>query len=120
MKELKHYTTEELKKPVYELISLTSIELGLRTDAKTMVALSKIFTNDLIVENRFNRLTFNQIKDAFRQGVRFGNFEPFLNIRTFYRWIRSHKKVIDNATYMTENLKQKNVPFYQPKLNLLK
>ena len=60
-------------------------------------------------------LTFEQIDDAFRQGVRFGDFEPFLNIRTFYRWINAHKKVINDATYQVRTMGKdpKEVPFYQ-------
>ena len=61
-------------------------------------------------------MTFNQISDAFRLGVRFGKDEPFLNIRTFYKWVYSHKKVIDDATYQVETLGQKNVPYYQEPL----
>ena len=68
-------------------------------------------------------MTFNQIQDAFRLGVRFGDFEPFINIRTFYKWVYAHKKTrIDEATYQVEKLKmpKDQVPFYQEPLRLLK
>jgi hypothetical protein len=68
-------------------------------------------------------MTFNQIQDAFRLGVRFGDFEPFINIRTFYKWVYLHKKTrIDEATYQVEKLKmpKDQVPFYQEPLRLLK
>ena len=120
MKTLNTENLEELTKKVLDLIALTSIEIGHRTDAKTLASLSKIFATDLIQERRFGNMTFNQIKDAFRLGVRFGKDEPFLNIRTFYKWTYAHKKTIDDATYQTENLKQKNVPYYQPQIKLLK
>ena len=123
MKEIKDENIENLKDKVYELINLTSIEIGHRTDGKTMASLAKIFTNDLITENRFKRLTFNQIQDAFRIGVRFGKDEPFLNIRTFYKWVYSHKKErIDNAYYQVHTLGQnpKEVKYYQEPIKLLK
>ena len=120
MKPLKQENIEELKEKVYKLISQTSIEIGHKTDGKTMAALSKIFATDLIQEKRFGNMTFNQIEDAFHQGVRFGKDEPFLNIRTFYKWVYAHKHVIDDATYQTETLKQKNVPYYQEPIKLLK
>ena len=120
MKQLSQENIEELTKKIYDLVAKTSIELGHRTDAKTMASLSKILAEDLIRENRFKKLTFNQIETAFHIGVRFSDFEPFLNIRTFYRWIISHKKTIDNATYQTETLNQKNVPYYQEPIKLLK
>tara|TARA_R110001583_G_scaffold191607_1_gene357160 strand:+ start:212 stop:574 length:363 start_codon:yes stop_codon:yes gene_type:complete len=120
MKPLYQEDLKELTEKVLDLLALTSVEIGHRTDAKTLASLSKIFATDLIREKRFGKITFNQIKDAFRQGVRFGKDEPFLNIRTFYKWVYEHKKVIDDATYQTEILKQKNVPFYQPQIKLLK
>ena len=122
MKALKDYNLKELTNKVYDLVSLTSVEIGHRTDGKTMATLSKIFANDLIIENRFNGLTFNQIADAFRLGVRFGKDEPFLNIKTFYRWVISHKKTISDAEYKVRTLNQdpKQVPYYQEPIKLLK
>ena len=113
MKTLYQEEIKELTEKVLDLIATTSVEIGHKTDAQTMASLSKIFATDLIREKRFGRMTFNQVVDAFRQGVRFAEFEPFLNIRTFYKWTYAHKKVVDNATYQTETLNQKNVPFYQ-------
>jgi hypothetical protein len=120
MKPLKQENLQELTQKVLDLVSLTSIEIGHRTDAKTLASLSKIFATDLIQEKRFGKMTFNQIQDAFRLGVRFGKDEPFLNIRTFYKWTYAHKKVIDDAYYQTHTLKQKNVPYYQEPIKLLK
>ena len=104
-----------MKSQCYELIARTSIELGLRTDGKTMASLAKILAEDLKSERRFKYLTFDQIQEAFRIGVRFGDFEPFLNIRTFYKWIIAHKKKIDNATYEVRTLGKdpEKVPFYK-------
>ena len=104
-----------MKEKCYELIARTSIELGLKTDGKTMASLSKILAEDLANERRFGSLSFNQIDDAFRQGVRFGDFEPFLNIRTFYKWTYSHKKTISDAEYQVRTLGKdpKEVPYYQ-------
>tara|TARA_R110000824_G_scaffold294696_2_gene483091 strand:- start:254 stop:622 length:369 start_codon:yes stop_codon:yes gene_type:complete len=122
MKALKDYNLKELTNKVYDLVSLTSVEIGHRTDGKTMAALSKILANDLIIEKRFGNLTFNQVKDAFRIGVRFGKDEPFLNIRTFYKWIYSHKKTIDDAYHQvhTLNKPKESVLYYQPPIKLLK
>ena len=113
MKHLSQENVQELIEKVYDLVAKTSIELGHKTDGKTMAALSKILAEDLIREKRFGRMTFNQIEEAFYQGVRFADFDPFLNIRTFYKWIIAHKKIINDARYQTETLGQKNVPFYQ-------
>ena len=122
MKQLKDYNVKDLSVKVLDLVAKTSVEIGHKTDRQTLATLSKIFANDLITENRFNRLTFNQIQDAFRIGVRFGKDEPFLNIRTFYKWVYSHKKTIDNAYYEvhTLNKPKEKVLYYQEPIKLLK
>lgn len=120
MKTIENENLKELTEKVLDLIAKTSVEIGHKTDSETMATLSKIFATDLKQEKRFKNLTFNQVEDAFRQGVRFGQQEPFLNIRTFYRWTYAHKKVIDDAYYQVHTLGQKNVPFYQEPIKLLK
>ena len=122
MKQIKEYNLKELTLKIYDLVSITSVEIGHKTDGKTMAALSKIFASDLIKENRFKNLYLYQIQDAFRLGVRFGKDEPFLNIRTFYKWCYSHKKLIDNAYYEVHTLGQpkENTLWYQEPLKMLK
>jgi|TARA_R110001592_G_scaffold352930_1_gene651387 hypothetical protein len=122
MKPLKQENLEDLIKKVYDLLTKTKIEIGHNTDGKTLAQLSRSFAEDLIQEKRFGNMTFNQIQDAFRQGVRFGKDEPFLNIRTFYKWVYAQKKEIDNAYYQVHRLGQpkEKVPFYQEPLKLLK
>ena len=121
MKPLKQENLEELIAKVYDLLNKTKIEIGHNTDGKTLAQLSRSFAQDLIQEKRFGNMTFNQIEDAFRLGVRFGKDEPFLNIRTFYKWVWAHKiERIDVATYQVEILKEKNVLYYQEPLKLLK
>ena len=122
MKSLKQENLIELTEKVYELIAKTSVEIGHRSDGKSMAALAKIFAADLIQEKRFGNMTWNQVLDAFHTGVRFAKDEPFLNIRTFYKWVYAHKKVIDDATYQVRTLGQpkEKTPFYQEPLKLLK
>jgi hypothetical protein len=121
MKTLQEENIKELTAKVLDLVAKTSVELGHRADAKTMASLSQIFAQDLQKENRFRRMTFNQIQDAFRLGVRFGKDEPFLNIRTFYKWVYAHKKVVDDAYYEVKTLGRapKTVPYYQEPVKLL-
>ena len=122
MKPLKQENLKELTIRVLDLISKTGVEIGHKTDPQTLASLSKIFANDLIVEKRFGNMTFNQVVDAFRLGVRFGKDEPFLNIRTFYKWVYAHKKTIDNAYYEVKTLGKdpKGVMYYQEPLKLIK
>ena len=122
MKLLKNENLKELTEKVYDLLTTTKVEIGHNTDGKTLASLSKIFAADLIQEKRFGNMTWNQILDAFHIGVRFGKDEPFLNIRTFYKWVYAHKKVIDDATYQVRTLGNdpKKVRYYQEPLKLLK
>ena len=122
MKTLQEENFEELKVKVLDLIAKTSVELGHRADAKTMASLAKIFAEDLQKENWFRRMTFNQIEDAFHRGVRYAEFDPYLNIRTFFKFINAHKIVVDDARNKVEVLNQnpKQVPFYQEQLKQLK
>ena len=122
MKALKQENLEELKEKVYDLLTTTKIEIGHNTDGKTLASLSRVFAQDLIQEKRFGNMTFNQIEDAFRLGVRFGKDEPFLNIRTFYKWVNTHKEVINYAENQVREFKmpKDKVPYYQEPLKLLK
>ena len=122
MKTLKQENFEELKKKVYDLLNTTKVEIGHNTDGKTLASLSRIFAHDLMIEKRFGNMSFNQIEDAFHLGVRFGKDEPFLNIRTFYKWVYAQKKLVDNAYYEVHTLgkpKEKTL-WYQEPLKLLR
>ena len=122
MKTLQEENIKELTAKVLDLVAKTSVELGHRADGKTMGSLSQIFALDLQKENRFRRMTFNQIEEAFYIGVRYCEFEPFLNIKTFFRWIIEHKKKVNDAYYQVHTLNKNpnQVPFYQEPLKLLK
>ncbi len=119
---LKKEELKELTEKFLVLLAKTSVEIGHRQDAQTLASLSEIFASDLIQEKRFGNMTWNQIEDAFRLGVRFGKDEPFLNIRTFYKWVYTHKKVIDDATYQVRTLGNdpKQVRYYQEPIKLLR
>ena len=122
MKPLKQENLKELTEKVYDLLNTTKVEIGFNTDGKTLASLSKIFAQDLIQEKRFGNMTFNQIEDAFRLGVRFGKDEPFLNIRVFYKWVYAHKIICDEAEYEVRTLGKdpKTVLYYQEPLKMLK
>jgi len=119
---LKKEELQTLTEKVLDLLGKTSVEIGHRSDAQTLASLSKIFASDLIQEKRFGNMSWNQILDAFHIGVRFGKDEPFLNIRTFYKWVYAHKKVVDDATYQVRTLGQpkEKTPYYQEPIKLLR
>ena len=122
MKPLKQENLKELTEKVLDLVAKTAVEIGHKTDPQTMASLSKIFAADLIQEKRFGNMTFNQVQDAFRQGVRFGKDEPFLNIRTFYKWVYAQKKLVDNAYYEVHTLgkPKEQTLWYQEPVKILR
>lgn len=103
------------KNKLYDIISRTNIELGLKTDGKTLAGLTNIFYNDLQVDNRLSKLSIEDIDEAFRLGVRLDKKDSFLNIRTFYRWSLEHKKRINEAYYEVHTMgrKPEEVNYYK-------
>ena len=105
MKTLKDYNIKELTTKVY--------------DFKTIAGQSKFFAKDLQIKNSFKNLYLYQIRDAFYEGVRDEQEDRFikLNIPTYFRWVRKHKKRIDEAYYNVHTLNQnpKQVQYYDLK-----
>jgi hypothetical protein len=122
MKALQDYNIKELTEKVYDLISVTVIQLQKKTKGADMAVLSKYLTKYIIKDKNFKRLTFNQIEDAFEEGIISKAENIFVDIPTFYKWIRQHKKRIDEAEYKVRTLKEnpKQVPYYQEPIKLLK
>ena len=111
---------KELTNFVYDIIAKTTIEMGHRTDAKTMVLLANTFSQDLKREIRFKWLFLNDIALAFRNGIRSTDEQQYLSIPTMYRWVRAQKLLIDADTHKVLELKEpiENAPLYReaPKL----
>tara|TARA_R110002051_G_scaffold322695_2_gene413852 strand:+ start:305 stop:649 length:345 start_codon:yes stop_codon:yes gene_type:complete len=107
--------SDNLKENVLGLIAKASFELGFKTDAETMAGLSVILSDDLLNERRFKNLEFTDITIAFKLGVRNGG-DNFINIPTFYKWIREHKQRIAEEKYNhhTLNCPAKELIYYKP------
>tara|TARA_R110000744_G_scaffold86348_1_gene168722 strand:- start:13019 stop:13417 length:399 start_codon:yes stop_codon:yes gene_type:complete len=105
MISIQQLDSDELTNKVYDLVAKTTIELGHRTDAKTMVTLANAFSFDLKNENRFKILTFPDIQMAFHNGVR-SEDQDFMSIPTFFKWVRKQKDLIDADIYKVRTLKE--------------
>ena len=107
-----------MKDKLYDIISRTAIELGFKTDGKTLAILTKTFAYDLQNDNRFKRLTIQDVDEAFRLGVRIDTKDSFLNIRTFYRWCLEYKKRLNEAYYEVHTMgrKPEEVKYYKQNL----
>jgi hypothetical protein len=93
--KIKEYTEKDLKLKCLDLITQTFVELGQTKDDKTLIILSQSLYQDILLD--FKNLTFEDIKQAFRNGVR--HTDKFvLNVQTYYSWIKTQRKLIwDNA-----------------------
>ena len=91
MKYIKQELNKELTLKCVDLISKTFVELGQTKSEEEIVILSRSLADDL--QRDFGNLTFVDIENAFRQGVR--NTDLFaLNVKTYYRWIKAHRQII--------------------------
>lgn len=91
--KIKDYTEKDLKLKCLDLITKTFVELGQSKDDKTLVILAQSLYYDILQD--FANLTFEDIEQAFRNGVR--HTDKFvLNVQTYYLWIKAHRQVIWN------------------------
>tara|TARA_R100000908_G_C3741902_1_gene138209 strand:- start:797 stop:1183 length:387 start_codon:yes stop_codon:yes gene_type:complete len=91
--KIKDYTEKDLKLKCLDLITKTFVELGQSKDDKTLVILAQSLYYDILQD--FGNLTFEDIQQAFRNGVR--HTDKFvLNVQTYYLWIKAHRQIIWN------------------------
>ena len=92
---IKDIDIKDLELHCVDLVSKTLVELGQVKDEKHIVVLAKSLAYDL--KEDFSKLYFEDIQQAFRQGVR--TTEVFvLNVQTYYKWIKSHRQLIWNQS----------------------
>ena len=90
---IKEIEISQLKLKCLDLITKTFVELGQVKDDKTLAILAQTLASDLLED--FANLTFEDIQQAFRQGIR--NTDRFvLNVQTYYLWIKAHRQLIWN------------------------
>ena len=92
---IKDIDIKELELMCVDLISKTLVELGQVKDEKHIVILAKSLAYD--VKEDFKNLTFEDIVQAFRQGVR-GTDSFVLNVQNYYKWIKDHRQLIWNES----------------------
>lgn len=118
MKYIKQEPTKEITLKCVDLISKTFVELGQTKSEEEIVILSRSLSDDLFRD--FSNLMFSDIENAFRNGVR--NTELFaLNVKTYYRWIKSWRQIIWDARDQVENkgANPSRVVGYRPEPKLL-
>ena len=101
---IKNIDTEELKMKCLDLISATLIQLGQTKAAEDKAILVKHLSDDLQID--FYKMDFIDIEEAFRNGIRSGDFH--LAVPNYYKWIKIQKKILN------DDLFAKQLPSYRP------
>ena len=105
---IKEIEIQELTLLCVQLVSRTLVELGQVKDEKHIVILSQSLSNDL--KEDFANLTFEDIQQSFRQGVR--NTDRFvLNVQTYYKWIKAQRQLIWNEESKEPERKDKRLKY---------
>jgi hypothetical protein len=101
-KKIKEIKTSDLQSMCVDLLAKTYLELGQKSDAETMITFAQILSEDL--QESFQNLTFEDITQSFKQGVR--NTDDFhLNVKTYFKWIKTHRQIIwDNSDKTPERM----------------
>tara|TARA_R100000426_G_scaffold26163_1_gene21954 strand:+ start:1612 stop:1986 length:375 start_codon:yes stop_codon:yes gene_type:complete len=124
MKTLKEYSIKEITNKVYDFITRANIEIRGKLDGKDIAGQAKWFAQDLQNRNNFKNLYLHNIQDAFYEGVRDEQEDRYIimNIPTYFRWVRKHKKRLDQAYYEVHTLNKipAEVQYYQEPKKLLK
>ena len=94
---------KELTKKCIGLISKTLVELGQTKSDKDILILSTTLAEDLVRDWKMMR--WDDIEESFRTGIRESN-EFHLSVKTYYKWIRTQKKLIDEDTWAKNNQEQ--------------
>jgi hypothetical protein len=92
---IKDIDIKELELMCVDLISKTLVELGQVKDEKHIVILARSLAYD--IKEDFKNLTFEDIVQSFRQGVR-GTDSFVLNVQNYYKWIKDHRQLIWNES----------------------
>ena len=106
--KIKEIETSQLKLKCLDLITKTFVELGQVKDDKTLAILAQTLATDLLED--FANLTFEDIEQSFRQGIR--NTDRFvLNVQTYYLWIKAHRQLIWNESSKEPERKDKRLRY---------
>ena len=91
---------KELTKKCIGLISKTLVELGQTKSKEDILVLSTTLAEDLMRD--WKMLRWHDIEESFRTGIR--ESEDFhLSVKTYYKWIRAQKKLIDEHIWKENN-----------------
>tara|TARA_R110000824_G_scaffold393_4_gene2818 strand:+ start:4301 stop:4690 length:390 start_codon:yes stop_codon:yes gene_type:complete len=91
--KIKDIHIQELAVVCNDLLFKTLVELGQNKNEDWLLAMSNSLANDL--KQDFKNLEFQDIVQAFREGVRnTDNVRFVINVQSYYIWIKAHQDLI--------------------------
>jgi len=105
---IKNIAIEELRTQAVDIMSKAYLELGQNPSEDTIVSFAYILADDL--KRDFHNMELKDIWESFRNGVR-ETTEYHITVKTYYKWIKSHRQIIwDNET-VEEHLQDKRLQY---------
>ena len=110
--KIKDIELNDLQSKCVDLLAKTYVELGQKSDSDTMITFAQILADDL--KSDFETLDFIDIIQAFKIGVRTSD-DYHLNVKTYYKWIRSHRQVLWDNEDLSDQQKDKRLKYRSKK-----
>lgn len=105
---IKNIAIEDLRSEAVDIMNKAYLELGQNPSEDTIVSFAYILADDL--KRDFHNMELQDIWEAFRNGVR-ETTEYHITVKTYYKWIKSHRQIIwDNET-VEEHLQDKRLQY---------
>tara|TARA_R100000781_G_scaffold63337_1_gene40197 strand:- start:2828 stop:3211 length:384 start_codon:yes stop_codon:yes gene_type:complete len=110
--KIKDIELNDLQSKCVDLLAKTYVELGQKSDSDTMITFAQILADDL--KSDFETLDFIDIIQSFKIGVRTSD-DYHLNVKTYYKWIRSHRQVLWDNEDLSDQQKDKRLKYRSKK-----
>ena len=114
--EIKNIDIKKLRENCVDLMSQSYMELGQRPNKEDVVSFALILATDLKID--FPNLTFDDIRQSFRQGIRGGEIFH-LNVQNYYKWIKAHRQIIWNNESIEPQQRDKRLNYRTEKIKAL-
>ena len=106
--EIKNIEIKTLRENCVDLMSQSYMELGQRPNKEDVVSFALILATDLKID--FSNLTFDDIRQSFRQGIRGGEIFH-LNVQNYYKWIKAHRQIIWDNEKIDPKMQDKRLKY---------
>ena len=105
---IKNIAIEDIRSEAVDIMNKAYLELGQNPSEDTIVSFAYILADDL--KRDFDKMELQDIWEAFRNGVR-DTTEYHITVKTYYKWIKSHRQIIYNNETIEPNMQDKRLRY---------